>query len=203
MNRGALAANKRTPLSIQLLISGFDISQEKWSIHRAWTQDTLNFLNTAQELTSAIRTRSFDAFCALRSSGIPFGALLSYEYQKPLFWFIDASDHALFPRHISLRGLRVLVIDSHIITGGNMTRHIEILRRIGAIVESAWVILDCDEFRDPKMDKRIQLRLGEVKSLWKLSQLKTILQQDLEESEEIRTLYEVILKRGKHFWRQV
>jgi len=203
VNRGDPAASNGIQHIIRLLISGFDISQEKWSIQRAWTQDFINFLSIVQELISAIRTHSFHAFCALRASGIPLGTLLSYEYQKPLFWFIDASDHALFPRHISLRGLRVIVIDSHIVTGGNITRHIEILRRIGAIVESAWVVLDCDEFRDPSAHQRIQMRLGEVRSLWKLSQLKPVLQQHLQESEEIKKLYETILIRGKQFWRQV
>ena len=87
-----------------------------------------------------------------------------------------------------------------------MTRHIAILRQANVVIDSAWVLLDCDrfgydEFRDQDCSRRIEESVGEVRSIWKLSELEPFLRSEAEERDQIKQIESALVNQGARFWR--
>lgn len=191
---------------VDFLLAGFDPSARNWAIQRVLSKrfDLLN--DVAEYLASCIGARRVHGICALRASGITIGTLVAARLASPLFWFVDASDKSLFPRYNDISGMRLAVIDSHIISGGNMMRHTSILNRLDAIVDSAWVILDCNrfkrlEFRDKDCQKRIEANVARSYSTWRLSDLQPLMEHSAHEDDRLRALVASLEEKGESFWR--
>ncbi len=188
-------------LGARLLSAGTDPNYARWSIRRAFTFALDVVVDASKEIAEQVRDSNPDFVCGIRASGGPLGALLAYWLDVPFYWFVDASDQFLFPKHVPLRDSRVIVVDSHALTGVNLSRHVEILWRMGVRIDSAWVLLDCDTLRDPVAAKQLQMRVGGVRSLWTLTELVNYLRIESQSESHTLKVVEAISAGGMGFWR--
>jgi adenine/guanine phosphoribosyltransferase-like PRPP-binding protein len=195
--------NDNYELASDILIAGFDEKIEQWKVSLAWAKRPDLWANCACALASA--SSSADYIFAIRTSGIALAVLMHAVTGKPLVWGTHPSIDFVYPKYESLSGKKLFLVDSHIITGGNLLRHATMLESIGAKIEGAGIIFDVDglessDYRDPSCATLLLQVVPKIRPLWIWSALAPILRESGHNSL-LLDIINLAYQKGLHFWR--
>lgn len=183
----------------ELLIAGHVRDGRKWDAHQVGMCGLQVLDKLACTINENIKNDPPDFICAIRGTGLPLGVLLHVKSGTKLMWFRDASVNELFPRYINLFGQKVVVVDSHMITGLNMLRHIYLLEALGATVKTAWVLLDIDCYRCQAEMENLRRLNTAIESIWRWSALRDIAKESI--NPTIREVVQYDADKGPLYWR--
>lgn len=163
----------------------------------------------AKELARKVRELDPDYICALRTSGLLIALLTAIEANKKFIWFVEPEADSLFPgickRDVRLNKASVMMIDTHVVTGGTLLRHAIILDSLGAKLYSPCVLFNCDSFggniyRLNICESWFEERLGGVHSIAQLSHIEKDMFSLYEMCSDMEPFFNAMRVRGSTFW---
>lgn len=99
-------------------------------------------------IKSELGTDSFERIAGIPLAGLPFGALVAHQLEKPFLYIrprAKVHGRQRLIEGIIMPGDRVLMIDDLITTGSSLRKAVVAVRAEGGVVNSAAVLLDREE----------------------------------------------------------
>lgn len=194
----------KAELILSLLVAGTNTKQkqEKWDIYQLSFKNNSVLFKVTREASKSLSISRPDYLCALRSSGLVMGVLLSYFSGIPLLWFREPSVGYLFPRNVNLYRKSVVMIDSHTVRGGTIVRCGSLLLELGAELQAPFVLVDCGAYCDPQCREFFDSRFGRPRSVIFLPSLlerKYALPYDT--NSDLQNILKMIEKKKENFWK--
>lgn len=125
-----------------------------------------------KDIDENIGLDSFDALVSVPTGGLVIASALAIEIVKPLIYVRnkpkDYGTSKLIEGHIH-EGMRVLMIDDVVTTGGSVANAIKSLKESRITVEDAYVIVDRMEGADEAL-KKLQIKLHPITNIIQITQ---------------------------------